>query len=335
MSEKTSTSTTLKFRRTLARIDVDEIVPNDKNPREPISKTEVNDIRESIRNMRGVLVPIVVYRRKEDGKYVLLDGERRWRACKDLAKKDEFYRHIPANIIEEPLSDIQNLQTMFNIHQKRKDWSTAAIAEAIGRLLELKGDLNVGQLMELTGLENAEVSDALLLLKFPPDVRKRCLEGELDEFYPILLGQNLKALGKVFPSLFEGNNSWQYIAERFLKKVDEGYIRRARDFHRLGRLARKCIQYQSESLFESVFQRMIEKAEFTPRDAEGVVETELDYKLESSFKNTSTAYLGSLKSYLRSRSTKAVPNETMDVLVDIYHALKDFISQTTLLQQKR
>lgn len=332
MSERTSTLSALKFKRSLAKIDVNLIVPNEKNPREPISKTEVNDIRESIRNMHGVLVPIVVFQRKKDQKYVLLDGERRWRACRELAKEDKYYQLIPANIIEEPLSDVENLQTMFNIHQKRKEWSTAAIAEAIGRLISLKGNLTTSQLMGITGLESAEVSDALLLLKFPEKVRQRCLNGELNEFYPILLGQNLKALGKVLPSLFK-DNSWEFVAESFLKKVDDGYIRRARDFHRLGRLARKCIQYQSEALFESVFQRMLTEESFTPRDAEGVVETTLDYKLENSFKNVTKAYLGSLKSYLASKKPiETIPSETRDTLFEIYQILRDFISQKTLAQ---
>jgi len=181
MTAHTSTEALLKFKRQLCYVDVGKISPNPNNPREPISRREIADIRESIRTMGGVLVPIVVY--QEGDKFVLLDGERRWRACKELSKENrEKYGRIPANVIEKPPTPVQNLQTMFNIHQKRKEWSTSAKAMAIGNLIELKGKLSVAELSKLTGLSEVTVNDALLLLKFPQDIQERCLNGDLNEF---------------------------------------------------------------------------------------------------------------------------------------------------------
>jgi len=318
----------LKFKRRLDYIDVDNIFPNENNPRDAIAKKEVADILESIRTMGGVLVPIVVF--KERGRYILLDGERRWRACKKLSKQDPKYRTIPANIIEKPLSDIENLQTMFNIHQKRKEWSTAAKAEAIGKLLEIRGDLSVGELERLTGLDNVSVNDSLLLLRFSDDVRQKCLNGELNEFYPILLGRNLKALKGLFPSLFE-EYSWNRIATCFLKKVYRGFIRRARDFNKLGRTARTCIRYQAEKLFEDTFRKMITDERFTPVDAQEKVEEELGHKLEQSFKNKCSKFRKSLQSYLQDRQNiGAIPESTRKTLKQIYELLKDTLSQEKL-----
>jgi ParB/RepB/Spo0J family partition protein len=329
MASNADTVTLLKFRRKLDYIDVDKISPNENNPREPIARKEISDIRESIRAMGGVLVPIVVYREGE--RYVLLDGERRWRACEELSKEDpEKYGKIPANIIEKPPTPVQNLQTMFNIHQKRKEWSTSAKAEAIGKLLQLRGSLSVGELSKLTGLDNVSVNDALILLRFPADIRKRCLDGELDEFYPILLGRNLKTLEKIFPSLFK-KYSWEDISSSFLKKVDNGFIRRTRDFNKLGQMARTCISYEHEHLFEFIFERMIREERFTPRDAQREVERELGYKLEVSFRNSCTEFLESLKSYFRTRpEISAVPDQTFEVLTKIYETLKDMITQKKL-----
>lgn len=328
MSQVAKQPKPLKFKRRLDYIDVDNIFPNENNPRDAIAKKEVADILESIRTMGGVLVPIVVF--KERGRYILLDGERRWRACKKLSKQDPKYRTIPANIIEKPLSDIENLQTMFNIHQKRKEWSTAAKAEAIGKLLEIRGDLSVGELERLTGLDNVSVNDSLLLLRFPDDVRQKCLNGELNEFYPILLGRNLKALKGLFPSLFE-EYSWNHIANCFLKKVYEGSIRRARDFNRLGKIARTCIKYQTERLFEDTFRKMMSDEFFTPLDAQEKVEEELGHKLEQSFKNKCSKFRKSLQSYLQDRQNiGAIPESTRKTLKQIYELLKDTISQRKL-----
>ena len=318
----------LKFKRRLAYVDVDKIVPNVNNPREPITRKEVTDILESIKTMGGVLVPIVVY--KEDEGYILLDGERRWRACKKLSRQDPYYKMIPANIIEKPLTPLQNLQTMFNIHQKRKEWSTAAKAEAIGKLLKLKGDLSVGEIVELTGLDDTTVSDALLLLKFPIKVRMRCLNGDLNEFYPILLARNLRSLERTFPSIFE-KYRWRHLAETFLKKVDKGYIRRTRDFNKLGQMAKSCIEYESEQLFLSIFQKMVEEERFTPADAQKEVRRELGYKLEEAFKNTCAEFVRSLKSYLKDkRNINEIPKATREYLTGLYQMLKEFIPQKKL-----
>jgi ParB/RepB/Spo0J family partition protein len=319
----------LQFERELEYIDVNDIDPNPNNPREKYSRKEVADLRESIRTTGGVLVPIVVY--KEGNRFVLIEGERRWRACKQLSKKDpQKFLKIPANVIQKPLTPIENLQTMFNIHQMRKEWSTAAKAEAVGNILKLKGKLNVSQLIELTGLNRTSVNDALLFLRFSKQIRKRCLDGELDEFYPILLGRNLKSIEKVFPKVYN-KYSWRHLTRLFIKKVDMGYIRRARDFNILGRIARLCIEYQSDQLFETVFKKMVKIEHYTPRDAAKDVDRELGYKLETSFVRLCREFLESLKSYRKERPdiVSMSPN-TIRILEDIKSKLEEIFSQKTL-----
>ena len=71
-------------------IDVADIVPNKYNPREEKAFKNLDDIISSIEDMGGILVPILVYE-KGPNKYIILDGERRWRASKYLSKKDEKY----------------------------------------------------------------------------------------------------------------------------------------------------------------------------------------------------------------------------------------------------
>jgi len=329
MTPSTTTDALLKFKRRLRYVDVDKISPNPNNPREPISRQEIADIRESIRTMGGVLVPIVVY---QDGdNFVLLDGERRWRACKELSREDrEKYGLIPANIIEKPPTTVQNLQTMFNIHQKRKEWSTSAKAMAIGNLIKLKGKLSVAELSKLTGLSEVTVNDALLLLKFPQDVQDRCLNGDLNEFYPILLGRNLRSLEKTFPHIFK-KYSWDHIASSFMRKVDEGFIRRTRDFNKIGQMAKVCIEYNSETLFDSVFDKMVTNRRFTPRDAQREVEKNLGYTLEMAFRNICSDFLDSLSLYLRGKpSLEQVSSETREILYKIYELLKERVTQTKL-----
>ncbi len=317
----------LKFKPTLKQIHVDHINVNPDNPREPISKREVSDIRESIRAIGGVLVPLVVYE-ESPNEYILLDGERRWRACKQLSRDDPRFKYLPANVIEEPLEPFDNLQTMFNIHLQRKDWSTAATAQAIGELRRLRKDLTVTELSQKTGLHPTRVKDALLFLEFPSRLREKCLEGELNEYYLILLGRNLESLEKTFPSLMKRYKR-KDLATKFMKKVEAGWIKRTRDFNKIHRMARTCIEYNHPELFEKVFQKMVDDEGFTPRDAEATVARELGYKLELAFRNSCKDFLSSLKSYLKTQAKvdRKIPLATLKVLDKINRVLQDVLHE--------
>src|SRR5262245_61508066 len=91
----------------LEAIPIDRIDRNPDNPRIVFRPGELEDLLESIR-VYGVQVPISVYR--EGRRYVLIDGERRWRCSLKLNKKT-----IPALVQEKP-TPLQNLLLMFNIH---------------------------------------------------------------------------------------------------------------------------------------------------------------------------------------------------------------------------
>ena len=60
---------------------VDSIVPNRYQPRQTFSPQELAELTASLKE-NGLLQPILV-RRKGDGIYELISGERRWRAAKD------------------------------------------------------------------------------------------------------------------------------------------------------------------------------------------------------------------------------------------------------------
>lgn len=78
----------------LRQISVDKIDRNPENPRVVFRPKELEELLESIR-VYGVQVPIAVY--KEGSRFVLIDGERRWKCCLKLNKKT-----IPALVQEKP-----------------------------------------------------------------------------------------------------------------------------------------------------------------------------------------------------------------------------------------
>ena len=104
----------------VAHIPVASIGPNPHNPRRLFDEEPLRVLRESIEKL-GILVPVTVYqergeRRSTDTAYVLLDGERRWRCAQDLKLES-----VPAIVVGEP-DDVQNILTMFHIHNLREGW---------------------------------------------------------------------------------------------------------------------------------------------------------------------------------------------------------------------
>lgn len=69
------------------------------------------------------------------GMFKLIEGERRWRA----AKLDGI-KQLPAIIVTR-VSDHDEVEVMFHIHQERRPWQIIEEAKAIHRLLETNGHI--------------------------------------------------------------------------------------------------------------------------------------------------------------------------------------------------
>ena len=301
----------------LKRIRVDQIVSNKLNPRDQIARKEVEDLKKSIQAVGGILVPLVVYERG-DGKYVLLDGERRWRAAKELKLEE-----VPANILANPVNDFENLRTMFNIHLQRKDWSTAARAVALGRMMKMSDTLAMSpqQIKEiLPGMTRTKFEEAKLLLRCPRDLIDRCLAGELNEYYLILIARGLDACFKAYPDL-TSEYTWEDSVRNFVKKVDDGWVRNVISSRTLAIIASKCIDLRADSLFKKTFRKLNDVPSFTFEEAEVSVDAELGYRVEETFTKQCRDFLTTLKRYYKSHK-KDVSAQTRDLLLSISSAIQ-------------
>jgi len=313
----------IRFKRKLRMIPVKDIGPNPRNPREKPSRTEVSDIRQSLESVGEILVPLVVYenpdrRSDKDPEFILLDGERRWRAASELAQKNKKFAKVPANIISGPLSEYDNLRTMFNIHMKREEWSTAAVAEALNKIFRRRPTLKKASVKIVsyeTGLGDTEVREAKQFLLMPQEDRERALSGDLDEYYLILLSRSMRSIQNGFPDLITESN-WIPIAKTFIKKVDDGWIKDARSFNSLGRAARECLAKQRPALFRDMFHELLENSSLTPDDIWKRVEVELFITTEKEFAKHAKLFLQMLQQRLRRNSYRVAP-ETAQILRQI------------------
>jgi ParB family chromosome partitioning protein len=143
-------------------IPVNLLIPNPDQPREHFDGEALKELAESIRQ-QGVIQPVLAEERA-DGRFMLVAGERRWRAC-SLAGLDE----IPA--IVRKFSPEQKLEIALVENIQREDLTPMEEARAFYHLMEALG-LSQQELADKVGKNRSTVANSLRLLKLPEDMRE-------------------------------------------------------------------------------------------------------------------------------------------------------------------
>src|SRR6266581_7146630 len=122
-----------------ATLDIDDILPNASQPR--MGPKEDAELQRQIEANEGVFEPLLVEPHPElEGKYLIIDGDRRWTNSQKLAAQGrEHYRRIPVEITDRPLSEDERLRVWIYIHRQRKEWDAREKEMVACRLVDLVG----------------------------------------------------------------------------------------------------------------------------------------------------------------------------------------------------
>ncbi|MBW7904269.1 MAG: ParB/RepB/Spo0J family partition protein [Phycisphaerae bacterium] len=153
----------------LLDLSLDLIVPNAHQPRTEFNDEALRGLAESIRQT-GLLQPVLV-RAREDGRYELVAGERRWRAARLAGLAT-----IPA--IERRVDDAEALECALIENLQREDLGPLERAAAYERYLADFGS-SVERLAERLGESRSNVANYLRFLKLPDEVKQLIRRGEL------------------------------------------------------------------------------------------------------------------------------------------------------------
>ncbi len=160
-----------KHGKTLVEVPVLNIRPNPQQPRKDFSRDRMKALSESIRSS-GLLQPLVVQRDRETpDHYLLISGERRWRASQlaGLLK-------VPAIIWEATSQESLVLALIENV--QRADLSPLELARAFLRL-STHHDLTHAQIAEAMGISRSAVTNAIRLLSLPSIVQEALASGKI------------------------------------------------------------------------------------------------------------------------------------------------------------
>ena len=153
----------------LQNIPIEQIQPNQDQPRESFDLEKLEELSSSIR-ANGLIQPITVQRTGPE-EYRIIAGERRWRACRSAG-----LTHIPALVRDVEKQQILELALVENI--QREDLNAIEIATAFHNLATEHG-LSHEQIAERTGKERSTVTNFLRLLKLSPFVRNELVRGSV------------------------------------------------------------------------------------------------------------------------------------------------------------
>ena len=111
---------------TTKEIPITQIFPNVNQPRKVFDEVALNELANSIR-LHGVISPIIVV--KQDGGYMIIAGERRWRA----SKKAGLFT-VPAIVRDYTPKQVKEISLIENL--QREDLNPIETAVAIKQLME-------------------------------------------------------------------------------------------------------------------------------------------------------------------------------------------------------
>ncbi len=152
-------------------LDIDLIESNPYQPRKRFSEAELRELALSIEK-NGVLQPIIV-RQKQDGRYEIVAGERRWRAARIAGLKK-----IPAII--KDLEDSEVLQIALIENLQRQDLDPIEEALAYRDLMDRFG-FTQNEIADLVGRDRATITNRLRLLNLSEGVIRALRDGLITE----------------------------------------------------------------------------------------------------------------------------------------------------------
>lgn len=180
----------------LVELPLEEIIRDEEQPRTEFSQEAIEALAASIKE-HGVLQPIVVTR--EDGKYKIVAGERRWRASKLAGLKK-----IPAII--RSLDSQNRLELSIIENAQREDLNAIELATAYAKLKN-QFNMSTAEIAAKVGKSEIAVSGTLRLLNLPEEAKRIMVKEKLSEsVMKPLVAADEETIKKILPKIV--NEGW-------------------------------------------------------------------------------------------------------------------------------
>ena len=151
-------------------VPINQIIPNRNQPRQDFNSEQLSELAESIKKS-GILQPLTV-KETEGGKFELIAGERRLRAAKQVGLKEVPVYTLSIN------ADVEMMEYALIENIQRVDLNPMEEAEGYA-ILSGKYGLSQEEIANRVGKSRPVISNALRLLKLPPDIKLGLKAGKI------------------------------------------------------------------------------------------------------------------------------------------------------------
>lgn len=158
----------------LRTVPIESLSPGPDQPRKRFEPTALTELARSIET-QGIIQPIVVsplpHVAGQPRQYVIVAGERRWRAAQQAG-----LHHVP--VVVREVDDDERLELALVENIQRADLNPIEEARAYAQLLQLRG-WTQDDLAGRVGKDRSTIANALRLLRLPEKVQEMVREGQL------------------------------------------------------------------------------------------------------------------------------------------------------------
>ncbi|HEC1792202.1 TPA: ParB/RepB/Spo0J family partition protein [Campylobacter lari] len=155
----------------IEEIDIDLISPNPYQPRKNFDIQALEELAGSIKEY-GLIQPIVVFK-KDEFDYIIIAGERRFRACKLLEK--EQIKAVVLNVDDIKLRELALIENI-----QRENLNPIELAHSYKELLEIH-DITQEKLADLIHKSRPQIANTLRLLNLNEQTQNFIIEGKISQ----------------------------------------------------------------------------------------------------------------------------------------------------------
>lgn len=151
-------------------IPIESLKPNPSQPRKAFNEDLLNELASSIKE-HGVVQPLLV--KQEETGYMIIAGERRWRASQMAGLKE-----LPIHVFKGDDKSIVEVALVENI--QREDLSPLEVANTLKELMEQLG-LTQEEVGQKVGWSRSAVANKTRLLNLPEQIQAKLREQSISE----------------------------------------------------------------------------------------------------------------------------------------------------------
>jgi len=190
-------STNIGTNKNLLLVPIEQIFRDKNQPRKEFDREKLEELSQSIVK-NGLIQPLII-RADDEGKYIIVAGERRWRASQQANLKIIPCLMLPSDLDKDEVSLIENIQ--------REDLKISEEAAAYQKLIE-KNHYTHEQLSKIVGKSRSHITNLLRILN-------------LDSYFFELLNKGSISMGHARALIGKTPNDYE---QNILDKISSGKI---------------------------------------------------------------------------------------------------------------